>query len=214
MIRLAVVVEGRTEEEFVKELIATHLMTRGVETRQISLDGGRINKDRLVNEFVRLYHNFHAVTSLVDYYGFGESSSSTPEVLQERILTEVQDRIGSRHSWNPRRVVPYIQKYEFECLLFSDVTAFAVFPAIQESRIARLGQIRSVFSSPEDINSSYHTTPSRRIIDVIPFYDKVVHGLIVAEKIGLKTIRTQCPRFHAWLGQLESLQNLLSASQT
>ncbi len=211
MIRLAVVVEGRTEEEFVKNVMSAHLRTRGVEMWPISLDGGKINVDRMVTEIVKLYQNFNAVTSLVDYYGFDGRANETPESLQERILTEVESKIS--RAWNPNRVVPYIQKYEFECLLFSNVKAFAAFPEIRETEISRLGQIHSCFSSPEDINDSYHTSPSRRIINVIPFYMKVLHGPIVAEEIGLKSMRTQCPRFKAWLDQLESLQSLLSTAQ-
>ncbi len=39
MIRLAISVEGRTEEEFVNNLLADHLRARGVEPQPILLNG-------------------------------------------------------------------------------------------------------------------------------------------------------------------------------
>ena len=111
------------------------------------------------------------------------------------------------HSWDQRKVVPYVQKHEFEGLLFSDVRAFRVVTNASEADVVRLGRIRSDFPTPEDINDSPDTAPSKCIGKVIPRYGKVLHGPLVAEEIGLETIREQCPRFGNWISCLESLDD-------
>ena len=57
----------------------------------------------------------------------------------------------------------------------------------------------------EAINDSYDTCPSRRITGLVRAYKKTVHGPIIADRIGLDTIRTACPHFGQWLGRLEAL---------
>ena len=78
MIRLAVSVEGQTEETFVKSVLAPQLRPSGVEPTPILLGnargsgdgGGNVSIDRLTADMARLYWTHDAVTSLVDFYGF------------------------------------------------------------------------------------------------------------------------------------------------
>ena len=67
--------------------------------------------------------------------------------------------------------------------------------------------VRAQFPTPEDINDSPATAPSKRIVAVLPRYRKRIHGPDVAERIGLNAIRAECPRFHDLLTRLESLQD-------
>ena len=97
-----------------------------------------------------------------------------------------------------------MQQYEVEGLLFSDVTAFGEISATHD-QIEHLQRIRLRFQTPEDINDSKDTAPSKRIEHLMPGYRKRVHGLLIAEKIGLEVIRNECPRFDRWLVRLESL---------
>ncbi len=59
------------------------------------------------------------------------------------------------------------------------------------------------------INDGETTAPSKRIIQFIPSYKgaKVSVAPLMVEKIGLPTIRSQCPHFDEWLIQLEKLNN-------
>lgn len=208
MIRLAIAVEGETEEEFVKNVLAGHLRTTGVEPQPIPL-GGNITVSKLASEMAKLQWNFDRVTSLVDFYGFRDKGADTPEQLEQRIFQEVDRRVS--RSWDQSRVFPYIQQHEFEALLFSEVTAFAEAINAPEESVAELRRICCRFDTPEDINDSSETAPSKRILGVIPRYKKVVDGSLIAEKMGLNTIRSQCPRFNSWLERLESLGTSLPA---
>jgi len=54
LIRLGIAVEGDTEIEFVKKLLAVRLRDHDVEATPVSLDGG-MNLARLANEMVNLH---------------------------------------------------------------------------------------------------------------------------------------------------------------
>ena len=202
MIRLAISVEGETEEEFVKSVLTDHLRTRGVEPYP-SLLGGDVTVEKLASDMARLIWSFDFVTSLVDFYGFRGKGSATVEELEERIGEEVNRKIA--RSWNQSRLVPYVQRHEFEGLLFSDVSAFAGLVYATEDAVTELQRVRARFLTPEDVNDSSTMAPSKRIEEVIPRYRKRVAGSQIAMDIGLGVIRAQCPRFGRWVAQLESL---------
>ena len=150
-----------------------------------------------------LYRSFDAVTSLVDFYGFERKGDATVEELEAQILGRVREKIGS--GWDERKVLPYVQRHEFEALLFADVAAFLSIEDVDEKGVAKLQRIRSQFATPEDINDDHATAPSKRILQVAPGYNKVAQGASVAAQIGLERMRSACPRFHAWLARLEAL---------
>ena len=205
MIRLAISVEGQTEEEFVKKVLADHLWLKGVVSQPILLggSGGDVTVDRLAADMARLYWSFEFVTSLVDFYGFRGKGSATPDELEKIIDERINSNI--QRSWDQTRVFSYVQQHEFEGLLFSDVSVFAGLTDVPDSAVEALRTIRSRFPTPEDINDSSDTAPSKRIVKLIPRYQKVVDGYVVAKEIGLDAICAECPRFNAWVTRLESL---------
>ena len=210
MIQLAISVEGRTEEEFVNQVLAGHLRESGVEPTPILLGrarnrfgGGNVSVDRLVSEMALLFGSFDAVTSLVDFYGFRRKGDKTVDELEEKLTQQIRKRID--HHRQPEKVLPYVQRHEFEGLLFSDVEAFANAIDVPEKSVEKLRRIRAKFTSPEDINDNSNTAPSKRIVKVIPRYRKDVDGLLLAREIGLVAIRAECQRFNDWVTRLESL---------
>ena len=71
----------------------------------------------------------------------------------------------------------------------------------------KLAGIRAKYPTPEDINDSPHTAPSKRIQNLFPGYDKPIHPLLAAQDIGLDAIRRECPLFNDWVTCLESITN-------
>ena len=210
MIRVAIVVEGETEEEFVKSVLANHLHSCGVAPQPVKPrgrsgpSGGGISVDRLAGQMARLRWNFDFTTSLVDLYGFrGRREHETIEELERRIEDAVDDRAAG--NWDRSRVFAYVQRHEFEGLLFSEVEVFETIVDVEPSSIASLRQVRSSFPTPEDIDDGPDTAPSKRIMQVVPGYRKRLYGPILAEETGLTTIRKECPRFGSWISRLESL---------
>ena len=208
--RLAVSVEGQTEEEFVKVVLDPHLRPFRVVPEPILIGigvgdgGGSVSVRRLVSDMARLYYTHDAVTSLVDFYGFQKKGDRTVEVLETHLHEKIRETVGE--DWNEDKVFPYIQLHEFEGLLFSDVTAFGNQIGFPEDCVDELRAVREQFEdSPEDINDNSATAPSRRILAAIPQYVKRIHGPMLAKGIGLDTIRAACPRFDGWVARLESL---------
>ena len=203
MTRLAISVEGPTEEEFVKEVLAGHLQYRGVRIQPVLLNG-HVTIGRLASDIAKLFWSFDFVTSLVDFYGFHDKDGASPKELERLIHGEVVARID--RSFDESRIFPYVQRHEFEGLLFSDVNAFR-YLGLSDETMSELQYIRAQFPTPEDINDNVDTAPSKRLENLIPRYDKVAFGPLLALETGLDRIRSECPRFNSWLARLESLEN-------
>ena len=205
MIRLGIVVEGQTEEGFVKQVLVDHLRTHRVVPIPILVGrrGGNVNMERLVLDMANSFWNYDFVTSLVDFYGFRDRDSEEPDDLESRINSAIVGRV--KRSFDHTRVFSYVQKYEFEGLLFSKVEAFQAVSGATTDSLAQLQRVRSGFPTPEDINDNRETAPSKRIINALPQYNKRLHGPQVASDIGLETIRTECQRFDDWMTRLETL---------
>ena len=202
MTRVAISVEGPTEEAFVKRLLRDYLEEKGIFVQPFPLDGS-ITVQRVASDMANFSWSFDFVTSLVDFYGFKDKGKKTIEELEENISEVIDKRIN--RSWGQRRIFPYIQQYEFEGLLFSDVESFRPVPGVDEECLEKLGQVRQQFETPEHINDNSTTAPSKRIEALIPQYNKVLHGPLVAGETGLDSMRNECPRFNGWLSRLESL---------
>ena len=204
MNRLAISVEGRTEEEFVNLVLADRLRGAGIETTPIPIGrGGAVSVDRIAPEMARLSWHFDYVTSLVDLYGFRGRGGATAEELEQRINDRVADSIGRESA--RRRVFAYVQRHEFEALLFSDVSAFDSLGYAPPGAARVLRSIRVAFATPEDIDDGPSTNPAGRIRSVIPRYEKPVDGPLLADAIGLEAMRGECPGFDAWIARLEAL---------
>jgi hypothetical protein len=101
------------------------------------------------------------------------------------------------------RFVPFVAMHEFEGLLCSDCKTFA--ESIGRPELATKFQtIRDQFGTPEDINDTPTTAPSKRIEAIIPGYSKPFLGNIAALDIGVEKMREECPHFAEWLDTLES----------
>ena len=140
--------------------------------------------------------------------GSGTRTNRTICQLEQVVFEEVHRLIG--RSWDQRAVFPYVQRHEFEGLLFSDVESFSTLGVaeIDEACLGSLRRIREHVQTPEDINDDRATAPSKRVEALIPRYRKRLHGPLVAEATGLDRIRAECPRFDGWVTRLEVLPTL------
>ena len=213
MTRIAIVVEGPTELEFVSRVLAPSLWEQEVYLfpTLIGSSGGDVSIAKLAADMVSNLSYFDFVTSLIDFYGFRSKGSLTIDALEECINVEIGRRIHRPEV--QLRAFAYVQLYEFEGLLFSETNAFARTLIVPGGCVEQLQTIRSGFPTPEHINDSRVTAPSKRIESVIPRYVKRVDGPLVAEEIGLNAIRRECPRFNVWITRMESLTNALPANR-
>ena len=223
MSRLLVHVEGQTEESFVNEVLAPHL--RGVgytnvsarllgNARQRQRRGGVRQWSQVRTEIVNHLKEDQTIlaTTMVDYYGLPEtwpgrveaggqnSLSSRAALVEQALLYDIAKELGD--DFDLRRFIPYVVMHEFEGLLFSDPERFA--QSIGQSDLSSdFLAIRNAFSSPEEINDSPDTAPSRRVKALYKGYQKPLMGVLAVEEIGLETIRLECPLFNGWIEELE-----------
>jgi hypothetical protein len=224
MSRVVVVCEGDTEEEFVRDVLAPgfyglglYLEPQMVETSPGNC-GGALNYDRVKPHLRNVLRQKSApvVTTLFDLYkldkrfpGFEQSRGISDlgqrlDVLRRELHADIVAVAGCQ----PGRFIPYIQPYEFEALLFSDVTSlFLVNPSWTKKSIDRLLEIRNAAVSPERINDRPETKPAAHLERELnnPSYRKRRHGPIAAQKIGLTKIEAECAFFAAWLAQIRGL---------
>lgn len=156
------------------------------------------------------------VSTMVDYYGLpqrGEGAwperdaattclfADKAKTVEDALLADVSKHMGK--GFNPKRFVPFVMMHEFEAMLFSDCVAFG--RGIGKHALATQFQaVRDAFGSPEEIDDSPQTAPSKRIENLVPGYNKPLLGTLAALEIGLDSIRNECPHFRNWLGRLEA----------
>jgi len=71
-----------------------------------------------------------------------------------------------------------------------------------------LTDIAEQFATPEHINNSPFTAPSKRIEALIQDYEKPLMGSLAALEVGLNVMREKCSLFDDWLKRLKMLPNL------
>ena len=228
MTRLMIHVEGQTEEGFVNEILRDHLVEMGYESVSARIIGNaRLRRNRggvrpwpvvqkdIVNHLRE--DSGCIATTMVDFYGlpqYGEGAwpgrANAVGAQVEMKALQVED--GLRQSiinamgpnFHPRRFVPFVVMHEFEGLLFSDCEAFG--HGIGRPDIEpEFRKIRNSLGTPEEINDSPITAPSKRVQELVPNYEKPLLGALAVLEIGLVRIREACPHFAAWLSRLESL---------
>ena len=197
MVRLAISVEGQTEEIFITRLILPFLQQHGIfDVHTISINGD-VSIPRVRRELNTLATSFDKVTTLYDFYGFrGKDSTETKETLENKIKGSVSPALQ-------HKIIPYIQMYEYEGLLFTSPQA------IENNIEAGLADwaknvLNQFGGNPEKINNSAQTAPSKRLLSKTT-YIKTIHGPNIAAEIGLATLRENCAGFNQWLTTLESL---------
>ena len=211
LIRLGIAVEGDTEVEFVKNLLGVTLRDHEVEPTPVPIDGG-VSLASLAREMANLFWSFDCVSSFVDFYGFRGKGELSVEDLEAKLFQSVSGKV--RQSFNQSRVIPYVQRHEFEGLLFSRVECFRGIAdlKVDDTRLESLRRIRKQFESPEEINDDVNTAPSKRLLALMSNYRKRLHGPLIGEDIGLAVIRAECPRFDDWVKRLSQLNVLVNSS--
>lgn len=220
MIRVHVICEGQTEEMFVNEILTPVFFPKGIQLVPALVGkpghkGGNFKFERLQADVKnRLLGDRTAYcTTFFDYYGLPQGFPGKDTLVahadirdkaaavQDAMVDELIRLIGQD---SMRRFIPFVQMYEFEALLFSDPDAFAI-GVDRISLNQHLKAIGAQFESPEHINNSPVTVPSKRIEALMADYQKPLMGTLAALEVGLDVMRAKCALFNDWLTRIESL---------
>jgi len=218
MNRVRVLVEGQTEQAFIRDILKPYFDSRQIYLHAVMLkrQGGISRYAKAKDVIVRSLKEDTALicTTMVDFYGMPtdwpgrdqanhcQSYTEKAVIVERSIVDDIAGSLGN--SFDPRRLMPYVQMHEFEALLFSSPALLA--ESLGDKKLSSsLLTMRNTFSTPEEINDHYDTCPSRRIEGVFQGFRKIINGITAASRIGLKTMRQECPHFNDWITRLETL---------
>ena len=231
MKELYVFCEGRTEQNFCKEILQAaffpqhdgevrpiqiaHSRRRGVVHR-----GGVSRRYVVMRNDIRNAHNQHKragvrFTTMIDLYGLPsdfpgkanhQRNPDNPRPYVEALETAFGNDIGDA------RFIPHLQLHEYETLLFADVDSFRCSFDQCDHEIEQLREIVESFSSVEHINDGPQTAPSKRIIEILPAYEglKTTAGPDIAKKTGMERLCKCCPHFSDWI---TTVRNVLAGEK-
>jgi len=219
--RLLLVVEGAAEQQFVMSVLAPHLAACGITVPKPRLPltgksgrGGIVNYEhakRAITSWTRQEKGTDvAFSTMFDLYklpsnfpGHADAKSKgLPYAVVDSLERSLKDDIGDD------RFIPYIQLHEFEAILFTDPQALLGPFTDRKKEVAELSKVVDQLGNPEEIDDGESTSPSKRIIKLIPEYRgakrAVAHS--IARQIGIDRIREACKHFNDWLTKLEELE--------
>jgi len=219
MTRLLVLVEGQSEEVFVKRILTPHLQKYGVYVQSPKIlwtkrlasgggyRGGATSWSQIRRDLCALSQDANAwITTIIDFYGL---PNDTPGMLNQQRESNAQYRVLAvqmqlASEIHHQRFIPFLALHEFEAWIFAD-------PQVVENHFARpqlADQMREIVQKTggaEMINHGPTTHPKARLKQLIRSYKETADGPTILEKIGLETVRASCPHFDHWLKKLESL---------
>ncbi len=211
-----ILVEGQTEEAFVKELLSPSLLpqlslqpiviTTSRDRKGLKYRGGSTSFAKIKSQVHALLGDRAAavVTTMIDLYALPEDFpqlAQAPNKAYERVeFLEAQFTA----SISDHRFVPFLMLHEFEALLLASPQHLQQrFP---ERSVERTTQtwLQNV-ESPEEINGGRDTHPSARLQDLVPEFRKTRDGPLIVQRVGLRKLRQSCPHLERRLTQLEAL---------
>lgn len=178
--RVLALVEGQTEETFVRDVLAEHLLQFEIYLKPVLVSTKRVKSGFKFKGGVSQYGKVRqdllhlladrdaAVTTMLDYYGLPRDFpgfSTRPAGTCYQRVEHLERALAA--DLNDRRLVPYLSLHEFEALLFASPTE--VQSAFPRSQVAELlaATLRSV-GSPEEVNDGPETHPSARLQKLLP----------------------------------------------
>ena len=216
--RMIILVEGESELVFVQKMLIPELYKSckgdwSIETCKIISNrkqhkkGGNINYDYLCNDVARFVsQGCCVITTFLDFFRLPNNfpGYTTDGTRIHEIESAMEKDMGNRVP-DLQMFIPYIQKHEFEALLFSSMDGFDYLLDDKE-QLQRIEEIIDAYPNPEDINGGESTAPSKRLLDIFN-YNKKADSADMLEIIGFDVIYSKCPRFAAWC---DCLKNIIS----
>lgn len=208
--------EGQTEESFINEILAPYFMRQNIwvcpiicstkRTATKKFKGGVSDYAKIKKELTLIckQHHNEYVTTMFDYYAMpdntpGIDNSETDIIVR---INQIEQTINA--DIGQQNCKFHFMMHEFEGVLFSKPDSFAL---IADRNIVNdIQKIRDNFPTPEHINNSPETAPSKRIEALIPNYAKIKNGTLLSKNMGIDVILNECPHFKEWIQSIAALR--------
>ncbi len=211
MKNVLILVEGQTEERFVKIILFEYflqkhicLIPRIIETKNVksgpNYKGGINSYKKIKNDLIKLFGDTSAaaITTMIDYYGLPSDFPVFDHTGSCYNQVEAAENAFSADINHPK-FIPYIQLHEFEGILFSAPNAISSTMDTSGNSDLLVQKIRDSVRSPEEINNGPETHPSKRLLKLFPNYNKPFHGELISSRIGIDQLLKSCPHFSTWI---------------
>ena len=230
MVRVQILVEGKTEGSFIKRILSSYLGHIHLQPILPGRIGGNIRYSRVEKDLVKAIKASSLsstvyVSTAFDYQGIGADwpgldlikekteggnmlkPTEIGDILRNETIKRIKEHLLlEKKDVEMSRFIPYFQIHEFEALLFSDIDLLVrgIDKNISADEIKK--QIGDLI--PEEINKD---TPPSKIIKQLyeendQKYRKLITALGVAAQITIPKMREKCPNFNRWIEELEKLK--------
>ena len=207
--------EGQTEEAFINEVLGPYFANLMIFIKPIicttkrttskKYKGGVSDYNKVKNELTILckQHKNEMITTMFDYYAM---PCNTPNIncnevdvykRMELIEEAINNDIGQPNCFFN------FMLHEFEGMLFSSPDAFI--EITDEQTVEKIRKMRDEAISPEHINNSPETAPSKRLESLMPNYAKVKNGALISKNIGIDTLLKECKHFAEWVEKIKNI---------
>ncbi len=206
-------VEGQSEETFVKQTLRPWLAVRGVFiegpvvlwTKRIAAGGGYrggvASWGQIRKNLLPLLADGDAwMTTLLDFYGLPDDvpgfaahkGQGTAHVQVNSVQAELAVALGRQP-----RFLPLLALHELEAWMFAEPAVVSTHFGVAAVAAKLAAEVPDP-GGPEAINHGPASHPKARLRKHCPNYKKTSDGPSVLAKIGIPTIRARCPALQ-WL---------------
>jgi hypothetical protein len=221
-----IVVEGQSEEKFVKEVLTPYFARKNIFLYPEIVITGRNSKGKLCkgggdsyqlykNHLQRLIRQFSHTqnfyfTTMIDLYAL---STDFPRFNESQKYSDKYELIAFLEKSFAEDIcsnnfIPYIQLHEFETLLLHDIQKIGDEFFDTSINVNKFQEEIAGYSNLELVNNSKENAPSKRI-------DKYTHGHYCGRKVtssfnilknvNIDMLRGKYQHFNGWLGMLERI---------
>jgi Domain of unknown function (DUF4276) len=222
--RLNIIAEGQTEREFAKETLSRYFESFGVlidarcvmtsKNKHRTYRGGLldyskakrdinnwISEEKSGQPYFSTMFDLYALPN--DFPKFEESLKILDPYQRVEFLEKAMYEDIGHHKF-----IPYIQLHEFESLLLANPDLFLLEYMDAKEQVEQLKDIVMKHdNNPEKVNTGRETSPSKRIISLIPQYEgnKVNVGSVLAGIEGIDIQKIRCKHFADWVEKIEKI---------
>ncbi len=207
--------EGPTEESFINEILYPYFFNIGIAVYPIICTTKRTTTKKFkggVSDYAKIkkelsmictQHHNEYVTTMFDYYAMPDNTPGIDCNIADvhKRINQIEQIIDADIAQQNCRF--HFMLHEFEGILFSKPNSFALIA--DDDVVNGIQAIRDSYPTPEHINNSPETAPSKRIEALIPNYAKIKNGTLLSKDMGIDTIMEQCPHFSEWIRFIASL---------
>lgn len=215
--RVALVVEGQTEQQFVATVLAPYLLQHevyaqpvGVQTSRtaagVKHTGGGGRWKHYARDVRRLLgSHFDLVSTMLDFYAYptdGPGAACCAGPHRPRSCVELREAEMAA-TFDDRRFRPFVMLHEFETILFAAAVQSGPMGVDDTVRERMRREAATVSNDVELLNDGPTTAPSKRIARCWPDYDKVLAVGALAD-VDLQLVLDQCPHLASWVEALRA----------